>query len=254
MSVQSLERAFTLLEILGQADQPLGISEIATDSLLPLATVHRLLQTLTQLGYVEKDLDTHRYTLGVKFLHLRGAVIDYVHLASQAMPIMKNLVHRLDETVHLAVLNKGEVIYIERVEGFQTQGMYTRIGKRHYAHCTALGKAMLAYQSEDVIDSMIEQHGLPRFSSNTITTKNHLVAELDCVRQRGYAVDNGETAEPVRCIAAPIRDYSTKVIAAVSVSGPINKITPVRDAEISQAVCNAANRISQQLGYRISPM
>lgn len=249
MSVQSVKRAFEVLEILGNSNSPIGVSEVATRSKLPLATVHRLLDTLTQIGYVEKDLETHLYTLGVRFLHLRGAIIDYVRLAAQSMPVMKRLVHKLDETVHLAVLSEGQIVYIERVEGFGTHSMYTRIGKRNYVHCTALGKAMVAYQTESCVQEIISKHGLPRFSANTITSPERFMAELQITRDRGYAIDDYETEEPVRCIAAPIKDYDGQVIAAISTSGPMTRITPSRDPEISLAVCNAAHRISGAMGY-----
>lgn len=247
--VQSVERAIALLELLGQSDHHLGISEIAERSKLPIATVHRLLATLMKLGYIEQNAETHKYTLGVRLLHLRGAVIAQVKLGVEAMPVMKTLMKRVDETVHLAVLSEGEVVYIDRVEGLQTQGMYTRIGKRAYAHCTALGKAMLAYMPDHAWRRVVAQHGLPRFSPTTITTEEEFLAEICRIRQRGYAVDEGETGEEVRCIAAPIRNYLGDVIAAISVSAPRERLHVGRDPEVSSAVLWAAQLVSERLGY-----
>jgi len=248
-SVQSIVRAFTVLELLGQSDQHLGVTDIAQKSGLPLTTVHRLLHTLTRLGYVERNIDTHKYTLGVRMLHLRGAVIDQVNLGVQSISVMKSLMRRVNETVHLAVLSEGEIMYIERVEGLQTQGMYTRIGKRVPAHCTALGKVMLAYSPDHVWQDMIARHGLPRLSETTITTEAELLAELERIRQRGYATDEGETGEKVRCIARPIRNYRSDVVAALSVSGPEEQMHPGRDKEVSEALRWAAELISARLGY-----
>lgn len=250
-SVQSVERTFSILELLGNSDYHLGISELAEMSQLPLATVHRLLATLVHLGYVEQNPETNKYTLGVRILQLRGAAIGHLTLGVHAMPVMKALVSRVNETVHLAMLNEGEVVYIERVEGLQTQGMYTRIGKRAPAHCTALGKVMLAYLPQHLwYEHVVKKHGLKRFSPTTITTEAALMDELSRIRAQGYAVDNGETGEVVRCVAAPIYDYTGAVVAAVSISGPQAQVTVSRIPELSSGVLWASQVISQKLGYR----
>ncbi len=218
---------------------------------LPLATAHRLLATLMQLGYAEQNPETNKYTLGVHILQLRGAAIGHLTLGVHAMPVMKALMNRVNETVHLAMLNEGEVVYIERVEGLQTQGMYTRIGKRAPAHCTALGKVMLAHMPQHLwYDHVIKKHGLKRFSPTTITTEKDLMEELDRIRAQGYAVDNGETGEIVRCVAAPIYDYTGGVVAALSISGPQAQVTTARIPELSAGVRWASQVISQKLGFQ----
>lgn len=247
--VTSVERAFALLELLGAGDDSLGISELARRSELPVGTVHRLLATLNQLGYVEQDLETRKYALGVRFLHLRGAVAKRLKLGEQAMPIMKALMRRVNETVHLAVFSEGEIVYIDRIEGFQTQNMYTQIGKRGPAHCTALGKTLLAHLPEATVDQVIATRGLPRFTSRTITTAAALKQELSRIRQQGFAVDDLESDETVRCLAAPIRDYSGRVVAALSISGPASHIRPERDNDLIKEVTWAANQVSAGLGY-----
>ncbi|MCC6616641.1 MAG: IclR family transcriptional regulator [Anaerolineae bacterium] len=244
-----IRRSFALLETMATADTSLGITELAAANNLPLSTSHRLLKTLQELGYVEQDPDTHKYTLGVRFLNLRGAVIRQINLAAIAMPIMKALMQRVNETVHLAVMSEGEIVYIERVEGLQTQGMYTRIGKRAPAHSTALGKVMLAYMPEEVRQEVVTKRGLPRFSPTTITTAEELEREVERIRARGYATDNGETGERVRCLAAALRDFTGQTVAALSISAPEERMPAKRDAELSEAVCKAARMISQKLGY-----
>lgn len=251
-SVQSVERALAILELLGNADIHLGISEVAHASRLPPSTAHRLLSTLMDLGYVEQNPETNKYTLGVRILQLRGAVIGHLTLGVHAMPVMKTLMNRVNETVHLAILNKGEVVYVERVEGLKTQGMYTRIGKRAPAHCTALGKVMLAYMPQDAwYEQVVHRNGLKRFSPTTITTESGLLAELQQIRRQGYAVDNGETGESVRCVAGPIHDYTGAVVAALSVSGPQTQVTTRRVPELSLAVLGACQAISEKLGYHL---
>jgi DNA-binding IclR family transcriptional regulator len=251
-SIQAIERAFSIIELLGNTDCHLGISVIAAQSDLPLATTHRVLTTLSRLGYVEQNPETNKYTLGVRILQFRGGAIEKLNLGVQAMPIMKILMNRVRETVHLAVLNKGEVVYIERVEGLRTQGMYTRIGKRGPAHCTALGKAILANADRSRwFDDVVHRHGLKPFSATTITTVAELEEELEKVRKRGYAIDNCESGELVRCVAAPIRDYTEQVVAALSISGPQKQITVERLSELGQSVSWAADLISRRLGYDI---
>ena len=247
--VTSVERVFTLLELLGAGDESLGISELARRSELPVGTVHRLLATLNQLGYVEQDLETRKYALGIRFLHLRGAVAKRLKLGEQAMPIMKALMRRVNETVHLAVLSEGEIVYIDRIEGFQTQNMYTQIGKRGPVHCTALGKTLLAYLPEAAVDQVIATRGLARYTSRTLTTAAALKQDLSLIRQRGYAIDDLESDLSVRCLAAPIRDYGGRVVAALSISGPASHIRPERDAELVKEVSWAAHQISAGLGY-----
>lgn len=249
-SVQTLERAFDIIEILGNADYHLGISEIAQQSELPLSTTHRILTTLLKLGYVEQNPETSKYTLGVRILQLRGAVIGKLNLAIVAMPIMKMLMNRVEETVHLAVYNEGEIIYIERVEGLKTQGMYTRIGKRAPVHCTALGKVLLSNLPESLwFDEVVNKRGLKIYSETTISSVEGLRLELQRTRDRGYAIDNGETGEKVRCVAAPIRDYTGQTVAAISISGPQTQVTWERIKILGEAVCHAAELISEKLGF-----
>jgi IclR family KDG regulon transcriptional repressor len=247
--VKSVERALALLELLGAGEESLGISELARRSGLPVGTVHRLLNTLNHLGYVEQDIETRKYALGIRILHLRGAVAQRLKLGEQAMPIMKTLMRRVNETVHLAVLSEGEVFYVDRIEGFQTQNMYTQIGKRGPVHCTALGKAMLAYLPDTVVDQIVATKGLPRKTAKTITDPALFKAELKRIRQRVFAVDDNESEPAVRCVAAPIRDYNGKVVAAVSISGPAARMRPDRDQELSKEVCWAAQQISAGLGF-----
>lgn len=247
--VQSVERAFRLLELLGSADDFLPISDLARMSELSLGTTHRLLDTLVRLEYVERDPFSRRYTLGSKSLQLRGAVIGHMNLGMQAMPVMKALMQQVNETVHLAVLNDGEIVYIDRIEGLHTQGMYTRIGKRAPAHCTALGKVLLAFQPEAAWREIVARRGLRAFTPHTITTVAALERELAKIRERQFAIDEQEVELGIRCVAAPVRDYSGSVVAAVSISGPTTRILPQRDPELTEAICWASRLISTKLGH-----
>lgn len=247
--VQSIDRAFLLLEQLGQSDCGLSISDLAEYTGLPLGTIHRLLSTLIDLGYVEQMPETRHYSLGLRFLQLHGLAIRRMNLAERAMPFMKRLMRQVDETVHLAVLDGPDIVYIDRVEGLQTMGMYTQIGKRVRAHSTALGKAMLAYMPDILWQTMIEQSGLPRYSPNTITSPKAFAEEMERTRRRGYAIDNSEGTDKVRCVGAPIYDYTGQVIAAASISAPASRMPESRDAELGEMICRTCQHISASLGY-----
>lgn len=188
--------------------------------------------------------------LGLRTLNLHGSTLRNMHLGIQAMPVMKALMARVEETVHLAVLHEGEVLYIDRVEGFQTPpSMYTHIGKRVPAHCTALGKAILAYQSGEAVTEILTRRGMRQMTAKTLVTPEALEHELERTRQRGFAVDDEEIENGIRCIAAPIRDYTDAVCAAVSISGPKTRVRADRESELSKAVIWAADLISTKLGY-----
>lgn len=248
-TVQSVKRAFTILELLGQSDIGLSISDLAEQSGLALGTTHRLLQTLIELGYADQDTETHHYMLGLHFLQLHGQVLRRLNLAERAMPLMKMLMRRVNETVHLAVLDGPDIVYIDRVEGLQTVGMYTVIGKRMRAHATALGKAILANKPDSVWRSIAQEYGLPRYSPNTITTPEAFAEELERIRERGYAIDDCEGPEKVRCMAAPIYDYTGQVIAGASISGPKERMRPDRDDILGEMIRDTCHQISSSLGY-----
>lgn len=247
--IQSVERAFILLELLGQSDTGLSISDLANRSGLPLGTIHRLLSTLIQLGYAEQIQETRHYSLGLRLLQLHGLAIRRMNLAERAMPFMKMLMRQVEETVHLAVLDGPDIVYIDRVEGLQTTGMYTQIGKRVRAHGTALGKAMLAFMPDNVWQTIAEKHGLPSYSPTTITCPDVFGEEMRSTRQRGYSIDNSEGGDKVRCVGAPIYDYTGQVIAAASISAPVSRMPKSRDPILGEMICKTCQHISTSLGY-----
>ncbi len=248
--VRVVERAFALLELLAQSDEAVGVCDLALAAQLPQATVHRLLNTLVKLGYVSQQEDTRRYQLGLRTLSLHGSALKHMHIGVQAMPVMKALMTRVEATVHLAVLNEGEVLYVDRIEGLHTPpNLYTHIGKRVPAHCTALGKAMLAHLPTESVAEIVALRGMRRMTARTLDSLEALTRELACTRQRGYAVDDEEIEDGVRCLAAPIRDHTESVCAAISISGTKARIRPDSEATLSESVLWAAKLISTKLGY-----
>ncbi|MGB9839381.1 IclR family transcriptional regulator [Thermovenabulum sp.] len=248
LRVQSLERAFKILEILSEEKEGLGVTEISRITSLHKSTVHRFLRDLEILNYVEKDEKTDKYKLGIKILQLAGRFLDHMDIRDQAKDSIKELADITGETVHLVIYNKKEAVYIDKIDSKKTIRMHSQIGKTIPMHASAVGKAILSHLSEEEKEKIIKR-GLPAFTPNTLVDPERLREELEEVRRRGFAFDNEENEEGIRCIAAPIFDYTGSVVAAVSISGPKFSITQDRIEELSKLVKNCAERISEKLGF-----
>lgn len=243
-SVQSVERALGLLEVLGSAGGPLGLTEIIAATGLPLATVHRLLATLAGRGYVRQDPESRRYVLGPGVLRLREPV-DRL-LATWARPHLSLLAHTVRETANLAVLDDDHVLYVAQVAPPRKLRMFTQVGNRVLPHTNAVGKVLLAARPRAEAERVVARLGLPARTPTTITDPARFFAELDEVAERGYAVDNGEEEEGVRCVAVPVagagRDGEAEVTAGMSVSGPVARIEQrERDRLVTDMLAVAAD-------------
>ncbi len=222
--VQSVERTLDLLEYLARSSGWMGISELSNATGQPVGTIHRLLMTLVARNYVVRDGRTRRYTLGPAFRRLAGISLQTPDWAEIGTPLLRDLVEISGETANLAVMEGDRAVYVAQVQPRRMVRMFTELGNRVYLHCTGCGKVLLAYQPDSVIASIIAETGLPGFTDTTITDPGQLKQELEMIRQQGYAIDNGEQEEGVRCIAAPVYDPRGKVIAALSISGPGSRL------------------------------
>ncbi len=249
MIVQSVERTFDILEVLSQEKDGLGLTEIGKKVGLHKSTVFRLLSSLAEKGYIEKNPKTANYRLSLKFIELCSTFLNNLELKTEALPFLKKLASLTTQAVYFAILDGWEVIYIEKVETFESIRKYDIIGKRAPGYCTALGKSLLSGLSEDEIRERLQGIPLTAYTPNTITSLDRLIQEVDLVRARGWSEDNEEYEAGLRCIASPIYDYRNCVIAAVSTSGPKNIISKDRDEGISQHVMDAAKDISKSMGY-----
>jgi IclR family transcriptional regulator, KDG regulon repressor len=248
-AVQSVDRALELLEVVVRAESAISLSDVSARVRLHKPTAHRLLQALSKHGLIKQDPDTRGYQAGLKLFELSSDVLSRMELRRQALPELTELCRRANETVHLAVLDDGDVIYIDKEETQQTIRMFSAIGKRGPAHCTGVGKVLLAYLSPDDLRRIIATKGLKRYTSRTITSPTLLRRELDAIRERGYAIDNAEHEEEIRCAACPIRNHGGTVIAAVSLTAPVMRMSRERIDEIAPLVREYADRISSKMGY-----
>jgi len=246
----TVKKAMDILDCLGEAKAPLSASEIGRSLGISRSTAYRLLTTLSTGGYVTQEpASPEKYRLGYKILELAGSLLDKIELRNQALPFLRELRDLANETVHLVVMEQGQVAYVDKQECSQAVRMYSSIGRLGFMHCTAVGKAMAAFMPREAVRGIIEQHGLPALTPNTITDVALLGQELDRVRAQGYAIDDVENEEGIRCVGAPIFDHRGQPVAALSLSGPAFRMTHGRAEELSEAVRMTASKISQQLGY-----
>jgi len=246
----TVKKAMDILDCLGETGDPLSASEISRKLDMSRSTVYRLLTTLATGGYVSQDpTNPEKYRLGFKIPELASSLLNSIQLRQQALPFLRELRDIANETIHLVVMDRDKVTYIEKVECSQAVRMHSAIGRRGFVHCTAVGKAMLAFMSKTEVEGIVSKHGLFARTPNTITDKETLLRELERVRRQGYAVDDIENEEGIRCVGAPIFDHQGKPVAALSVSGPAFRMTMERVIELTEAVTSTATKISRQLGY-----
>jgi IclR family KDG regulon transcriptional repressor len=248
--IKVLDKTFFILDILLQHGSTMHMTEIAEKLGLYPSTTHRILDTLKHWGYVEQEPNNQRYQLGLKVIELGMAKLHQMDLAREATPYLKELVNQCNETVHLGVMEEGEVLYLAKEESSQTIRMISYVGKRAPLYCTALGKILLAYMSEEEREKILEDRELPRLTEKTITDKRELEKELSKVREQGFALDREENEKDVRCVAAPIRNYQGEVIAAISISSPAFRIDVNKQNNLKDALLENSKRISERLGYK----
>ncbi|NLI60948.1 MAG: IclR family transcriptional regulator [Clostridiales bacterium] len=248
-TVQSVDRAFEILETLAIEKDGLGVTEIGKRVGLHKSTVHRLLNSMAERGYIEQNQDTGAYRLGLKFIELCSLYLNHVELKTEAQPYLRNLSVLTGQPVHLATLIEGEAVYIDKIENYHNIRMYSSIGKRIPLHCTAVGKILLSDKNTSYIQEIFVKNELTSYTPNTLTDLNQILEEIGKVKRLGWAKDDEEHEVGIRCIAAPVYDYRRRIIAAVSTSGNKEIIYPDRDEEIARYVIRAASDISKRMGY-----
>ncbi|HEY7222527.1 MAG TPA: IclR family transcriptional regulator [Micromonosporaceae bacterium] len=242
-SIQSLARAFDLLERLADAGGEAGLSELATACDLPLATTHRLTQTLASLGYLRRGA-SRRYVLGPRLIRLGQAASQL--LGQWTQPVLAELVELTGETANMAILDGDGIVYVAQAPSRHSMRMFTEVGRRVSAHSTGVGKAILSQLPEPRVAQLLGRAGMPAMTATTITSLDRFLEELALTRRRGYAVDNGEQEVGVSCIAVPVAGAPTP--AAISVSGPEGRVSPLLQTATLNALRRSAGRLSAVLG------
>ena len=219
--VQSIERAFTILETLAGNGGVMGLSALATESGLPLPTIHRLARTLVDLGYLRQE-PSRQYALGPRILLL--AESSSLMLSAIARPHLAQLVDDLGETANLASLDGDQIVYIAQVPSRHSMRMFTEVGRRVLPHCTAVGKAIMAHMPPEEVRQLLARTGMPRHTEHTVTDPAVFAEQLVWAGEHGYAVDDGEQELGVRCVAVAVPGVRAHL--AVSVSGPAGRMSP----------------------------
>jgi IclR family acetate operon transcriptional repressor len=240
--VQSLQRAFGLLELVAAQRGAMSISELSAASGLAPATLHRLARTLVDLGYLRQE-PSRRYALGPRLFLL--AESSSAMLDSVAQPHLVHLVEEIGETANLAMLDGDQVAYVAQAPGRHSMRMFTEVGRRVLPHCTAVGKALLALSADAEVRALLARTGLPRHTPHTLTDPDDLLAQLALVRGRGYAMDEGEQEVGVRCVAVAVPGSRTRL--AMSISGPAPRMSDELLEHAVPVLQDAARRLGAEL-------
>jgi DNA-binding IclR family transcriptional regulator len=250
--VASVERALTILELLAEKRQGLTTSDISRRARLPKSSTSYLLRTLVQRGYVRRDAATGLHTLGIRLLSLGGQAMQGMELREVAMPYLRQVVERTRLGAHLAILDHGDAVYIEKIESPGFIKMAVWVGRRMTPQVTAVGKALICHLDPHDIREIVADHRVRPATPKTIVSLPKLLEELAATRQRGYAIDDEESAAGVRCVAAPVMAASGEVVAAIGVSGTVSQLNDDYLPVVGSTVRSAALKLSAQLGSRVS--
>ena len=243
--VQSVARAFEMLELMAAAGGTLGIAALAESTDLPPPTIHRLIRTLVALGYV-RQLPSRRYTLGPRLSPLGECATRLVGAWSR--PYLSELVKATGETANMAILEASMVVYVAQVPSDHPMRTFTEVGQRVHPHCTGVGKALLTHLPDDVVRSILNGIGMPAYTPNTLTDPESLIHDLELTRYRGYGADEGEQEVGLRCFSVPVPNAPTPT--AISVSGPTARVALKSAEHVVPLLKHVASKLSVELASK----
>lgn len=249
--VQSAERIFQVLEVLADNGE-MGLMELSTALDLHKSTVHRLLMSLIYMGYAKQNATTQKYMLTYKLVNMSGKILDRMDILQIAQPYMERLSAISGETVHLVRRDGNDIVYIYKIEAkVGTIRMVSHVGMIHPMYCSGVGKAIMATLPEKEVRKIWDASVIEKKTDKTIIIYEDMLATLDEVRKNGYALDDEENEEGVRCIAASLRGYGKNVKYAFSISGPISRMTKERVEELAVDMKKVQMELSRELGYYV---
>jgi DNA-binding IclR family transcriptional regulator len=245
-------KALRVLEVVAAEPRPLSLSEVARRSSLDKSAAHRMLATLLSAGYVHRDPDSRRYALSYRVVSLSRNLLADNEVVRLARATLEDISARTGEGIHLAVLDGDETVLVQRVKGSQLVAVDFQVGDRSRLHCTSIGKALLAWQAPADIEAVIAA-GLPALTANTITEPESLRRELGLVRERGYAIDDREMYDNMRCIAVPVFERDMPVRMGISCSGPDGRFSLEYLDRLRGPMVAGARDLSAKLGGTSGP-
>ena len=241
--IQSLARGLRILEILGSSSKGVSVTELAEALELDKGSASRLVSTLAKYAYAEKDPISRRYSLGPQVVSLSRSLLARLPLREVAKPYLRELMEKTGECSHVGILSQGKVLYIDQVESPASLRVNAEVGSLAPLHCTALGKAMLAFGRVPLPEKM------ERFTERTLVTSESLRRNLEAVKERGYAVDDEEFDQGVRCVAAPIFDFRDKVVGSIGISGPITRMPSQKIPTYAELVLKISRSLSEKMRF-----
>jgi DNA-binding IclR family transcriptional regulator len=248
--IQSLERAFTILEHIARHRDGIALADLCKSVGLHSSTTFHLVKTMVQLGYATQHAESKRYKIGRKVFSLAASALDERELIARATPVLERLSTRTSESAHFAIRAGNDVVVVAKTEGTGMFQLVDRAGVVRPANATALGKVLLSALSGDELERYFATGPLPRFTPKTIVERDALAAELDTVRRNEIAFDDGEFDAEVRCVAVPVYDFLGRVAGAIGISGPMWRLSLQSLQEKSRHVHKSAEELSAELGYR----
>jgi len=245
--IKVLEKVTRILDLFDEKGKELTATEIHELLELNKSTTFRILNMLEGAGYLERDPATLNYRLGFKLYYLGSLVEGRTEIRNLAHPFLEQLKEKCDETVHLVVLDHGEALYLDKLEGKKAIRVVSRVGWRLPSHCSGVGKVLLASLPEETLHKIIKEKGLKRFTKNTITDPETLKIELARIRKQVYAIDNEEIEVGLKCVAVPVKDGEGRVVAAISISGPKERFNGIEMKRFIPLVKSTSEQISSVL-------
>ena len=245
----SVERALDIFELVSSSKAGLTLSDLSNSLGVPKSSVHYLLNTLLRRGYLHRNKVTHRLLLGLKILTLSDAALSGIELRRHAAPHLRRLMENSGLTVHLAILESDDVVLVDKLKPPGVSRIATWVGKRMDLHCTAVGKAIMAYLPDEQLDRLARDRGFVRYNDNTMIARRRLAEEIDHIRKYGYVLEDEEGEIGFRCVGCPIFDGEGRITAAVSVAGTTSQITSENAVLLSQQVKETADTISRDMGF-----
>lgn len=248
-TVQSIDRALSIVEILSSAKEGMGLLELCEATTLSKGTAHRLLYTLIDNGYVRQLEKTGKYQLTMKMFVLGAKSVEQLDVLRVARPYLEKLRDQAQEVVHLVILDGHEILYVDKVETENTIRMYSNIGKRGTLYSTSVGKAMLSHMRVEEVLALWKRMNVRKLTEYTITEYRDFLEELQTIQKEGIALDREENELGVQCMGAAILDYTNTPVAAFSISGPVQRMTDEKISSLKEAMLEAKRKISEELGH-----
>lgn len=246
-TLKTVDKALNAVDFLAVFGGKVGVRELAEYLSIDKSSMHRLLTTLEQHGYVAQDPITGKYQLGTRVFEVGAVLLNQINLRAAAHAHLERLARETGEGVHLAVESADQCAYVDKIEGEKALRSSSQLGWRQPLHCTALGKVLLAYLPDHRIDHLLRTEELKPLTPYTITDPDRLVAQLSEIRRTGIALDHQEIEVGLCCVAAPIFGTGGQVVGAVSIAGPVQRFGPERLPQLSQLVRRTAKAISRDL-------